>query len=401
MPDNHCYPMWYNGHGIDIGLLHRGHWLPVMPGWYYGCGEYGAEGIDFAEVMRECYPESWMTEPFDPQNIVGAQTGNFHYFFYDTQDSLENWVRESHRHQAFATQIMTDAFRRNRDMVSTAIHLFIDAWPSGWMKTIMDCKRNPKPAFFAYRNSLEPTMISLRTDRFTYFAGERIAIETYICNDSQLEGEEFSVRYELSKNGELIRSAETPASITACDVDYISDAVFTADEVEDREKYILTAILLDGQRREITHNSLEIEVFADVEVESSDSVVLIEKLPAGEHEIAGETVKVKACGMLPLHFVSRKTGHTAVAEFEPRDFSYWYDKSADCITPILDTTFEADGFTPILTSGNQDEHGNWHKTLAAGAKFWNGKWYVVCQADLREENPVAKRFLREIYRAFS
>lgn len=65
IPDNHCYPMWYNGHGIDIGRLHRGYWLPVKPGWYYGCGEYGAEGLDSAEVMEERYPREWLREPFD------------------------------------------------------------------------------------------------------------------------------------------------------------------------------------------------------------------------------------------------------------------------------------------------------------------------------------------------
>ena len=53
MPDNHCYPMWYNGHGIDIGKLHKGHWMYVKPDWYYGCGEFGAEGLDFVEVMKE------------------------------------------------------------------------------------------------------------------------------------------------------------------------------------------------------------------------------------------------------------------------------------------------------------------------------------------------------------
>ena len=31
LPDNHCYPMWYNGHGIDIGKLHKGYWMPVQP----------------------------------------------------------------------------------------------------------------------------------------------------------------------------------------------------------------------------------------------------------------------------------------------------------------------------------------------------------------------------------
>ena len=102
--------------------------------------------------------------------------------------------------------------------------------------------------------------------------------------------------------------------------------------------------------------------------------------------------------MLPLHFVSRKTGYPAVAEFKEQDFSYWYDAKEDCITPLLDTTFTAEGFTPILLSNNMDEQGNWGPVLAAAEKLYEGKHYVICQLDLRQENPVAKRFLRNLYR---
>ena len=41
---------------------------------------------------------------------------------------------------------MTEAFRRDDRMNTFAIHLFIDAFPAGWMKTIMDVERHPKPA---------------------------------------------------------------------------------------------------------------------------------------------------------------------------------------------------------------------------------------------------------------
>ena len=396
MPDNHCYPMWYNGHGIDIGRLHKGYWLSVLPDWCYGCGEYGAEGLDFVETMREYYPEKWLEEPFNPSNILRSQTGDFYYFFYDKQDTIEEWVKESQRFQAFATSMMTDAFRRNSNMVSNAIHLFIDAWPAGWMKTIMDCKRNPKPAYFAYRNSLEPVMVSLRTDRFTYFNGEKISVEAYACNDSQLQKDNLVLRFELYRDNQLIMSKNQSADVLACDVNYIANAEFTIDNISDRQKFELRAILIDGGN-EITHNSIELEVFRDVTINENDNIVLIEKLPEGIHEIAGEKVSVKNCGMLPLHFVSRKTGHKAVEEFKPRDFSYWYDKNEDMITPIIHSTFTAEGFIPILTSGNQDDDGNWHEVMACGVKEFEGKTYVICQVDLRIENPIAKRFLKNLY----
>ncbi len=400
MPDNHCYPMWYNGHGIDIGKLNKGYWLSVKPGWYYGCGEYGAEGLDFCEVMREDYPADWIREPFDPGNIVRAQTGDFHYFFYDTQDTMEDWVEKSQEYQAFATRMMTEAFRRDDRMISNAIHLFIDAWPSGWMKTIMDCRRNPKKAYFAYRDALDPMLVSLRTDRYAYFYGDTISIESYICNDTEASGE-YRLRLEYYVDGALAGSNEAAVQVKACETTYGVNAEFTVGTsdgigVLGRAQVLLRAILLDAASRQITYNELSVSVFADVEIPENDNVVLLKNLPVGTHEIAGEIVTVKPCGMLSVHFASRKTGHPAVAEFDEKDFSYWYDSGEDRITPLLDTTFTAEGFTPILTSGNMDDSGSWSKALACAEKVYEGKRYVICQLNLRTENPVAKRFLRNL-----
>jgi len=390
MPDNHCYPMWYNAHGIDIGKLHKGYWLPVKPDWYYGCGEYGTEGLDFADLMRRRYPKEWLKEPFDPNNIVNAQTGSFYYMFYDKGDNIEDWVEKSQSFQAKGVGMMTEAFRRDEKMVSNAVHLFIDAWPSGWMKTIMDCERKPKKAYFAYKNALEPIMLSLRTDRFTYYEGEKISIECYVCNDTQLRGK-YSVVYEMAD-----MRGESQVEINACSVSYVSNAEFVVKEVNDRECFALKAILLDESGNVLTYTTQEIEVFKAVEVVENENVELILNLKPGTYEIAGETVKVKACGMLPVHFVSRKTGHKAISGFKEKDFSYWYDKNADMIAPILHNTFEADGFSPILISGNTDENGEWHETLACAEKTHNGKKYVICNVDLRQENPIAQRFMKSI-----
>ncbi len=398
MPDNHCYPMWYNGHGIDIGRLHKGHWLMVKPGWYYGCGEYGAEGLDCAEVMREDYPAEWLTEPFHPGHIVGAQTGDFHYFFFDTQTSLEDWVEQSQAYQAFATKMMTEAFRRDDRMISCAIHLFIDAWPSGWMKTIMDHRRNPKPAFFAYRDALQPVHVSLRTDRFSYTVGEEVRIEAYLCNDTA-ESRDYTLHFELyNEAGKLVKRTECPVTGKLCGAKYAAEASFMAElfqDTKDRSTLLLKAVLMDGTKV-VDYAEQKLEIFADVSLSEEQETVFIYKLPIGTHEIAGETVTVKPCGMLPVHFVSRATGHPAVAEFQEKDFSYWYNAEEDMITPILETTFTAGGFTPILTSGNMDAEGNWEPVLAAAEKYDAGKRYVICQVDLRTENPVAKRFLRNV-----
>lgn len=395
MPDNHCYPMWYNGHGIDVGKLHKGYWLPVKPYWYYGCGEYGTEGLDFCDVMRECYPKEWIKEPFDPSNIIKAQTGNFHRFFYDSQNTMENWVKESQEYQRFATKFMTEAFRRNNNMVSQAIHLFIDAWPSGWMKTIMDCRRNPKPAYFAYRDALEPIMLSLRTDRFTYFAGEKINIECYICNDTNISGNGYKIVYEIYRKEQLWLRGTTEAKLSDCESGYSSECVFAVNNVNGREKIKVRAILVDKNGESICENNIDADIFEDVVIPENNNIVMVNP-EVGTHMIAGEKVFVKKCGMLPVHFVSRKTGHKCVEEFGPKDFSYWYDKKEDMITPIADKTFTVKNFTPILLSSNRNESGEWQQELVCAEKEYKGKRYIICTVDLRTENPVAKIFLKKL-----
>ncbi len=352
MPDNHCYPMWYNGHGIDIGLLNKGYWLPTRPDWYYGCGEFGAEGLDFADLMKRRYPKEWLKEPFCPGNIVNAQTRDFHYFFFDDGENLEDWVEKSQAHQSFATRIMTEAFRRDRRMISFAIHLFIDAWPSGWMKTIMDCERRPKPAYFAYRNALEPILVSLRTDRFAYFDGEELSVEAYVANDTKKNGK-YTLVYEcdgMTGNAEF--------ELTAGDVTYVSNPTLKLSAKE-RRTLTLKAILLDENGEVVTHNSIDFEVFPKIDLPSEKNCDIIHLNEPGEYEIAGKKITVKRSAMLPFHFVSRDTGHTAVEGFREKDFSYWYDRQSDMITPIAENTFTIDGATPILTSANTNENGKW------------------------------------------
>ena len=433
MPDNHCYCIWYNGHGIDLGKLHRGYWLGVKDGWYYGCGEFGAEGLDPAELMRNRYPAEWLPQNADeeknwePGRIKDAQSGNMHFFYYDTQETLEDWVCESRKYQALATKMQTEAFRRDKKMASIAIHLFIDAWPSGWMKTIVDCERTPKPAFFAYRDALTPLMVSLRTDRFSYFSGEKAACELFVCNDTLEVSDGHKIICELiSESGKLI-------SKTVADADFSENSAFMQGKItfelpnaKERETLALRALLTDKTGNIIHYAEEKLEVFPlsedtpktatvisgeeflrekekYVSLAESGKTVVIEALPEGNHDICGKEVRVKACGMRALHFVSRKTGHALVRGFAPYDFRYWYDEKADMITPILRTTFLAEGAIPILKSGNSLRGSAWGQKLysalaCAEMPVGRGK-IIINQVDLKNHllNPAAKIFADRLY----
>jgi hypothetical protein len=460
--DRHCYPCWYNGHGIDIGRLHKGDWQAVKPGWYFGCGEFGAEGLECADLMRRRYPKDWLPQTaeeeatWNPGKIRQAQTGSFHRFFFDTPDALEGWVQASQEHQARSTRIMTEAFRRMNGMNTFAIHLFIDAFPSGWMKAIMDCERRPKPAFFAYRNALAPVLPTLRTDRTRLFAGDPLRLEAWISNDTGQALQGGEIRYQFECGGEVFAAGRAPALVDGWSSRFHGWITAVAPRFTQRAVVTARLAVMDASGIVINDNAVEIEVFPEGEPLSGIrvgvlggkdgiaarlarelglairtdgaldecTVILIDdvaayqsnakavdaavqrgaraiflELPPGTCDIAGSRVAVKESQFSPLHFASRATGHPLVAGFAPHDFSRWYDPAQDFIAPLLLTTFTADGFAPVLTGANTDSAGAWGWAMAVGAKALGAGQIVVCQVKLAGRtttNPPAALFAQRL-----
>jgi len=464
LPDNHCYTCWYNGHGIELGKLHKGFWQPVKPGWLYGCGEFGAEGLDSVELMRKYYPREWLPHTpeeeaaWTPDRIPSAQTGKYHYMFFETPRTLAGWVAASRRHQAWATRIMTEAFRRDNRMTSFAIHLFIDAFPDGWMKVIMDYDRQPKPAYFAYREALTPLMANLRADRAAYFAGEEMCVECWVCNDTH-DTPPARLRYQLEVDGRVVFAQQSRARIEACRSAFQGFLKLPAPAVSRRSRATLRLALFETNGRQIHDTAIDLDVFPAQQNNGAprprahilgkrngkaaqlarelglravfagpirpDDVVLIDdparytaqqalidsaveggalavfvELPEGSYQIGGATLRVEPCGMGGRHFVSRDTGHPLVEGFEPDDFKFWYDPAVDRPSPLLDTVVEAPGWTPILMSGNGGWAADWRATPAAVEMQHGAGAYRVCQVKLagRLVNPVARIFAGRLLR---
>lgn len=458
LPDNHCYTGWYNGHGLQIGALHRGYWQRVKPGWMYGCGEYGAEGLEDEDLMRKCYPEHWLPQTPDeeaewsPDRIVRAQTGRFHYMWFDTQETVGDWIRASQRHQEWANRIMTEAMRRDSRMNTTALHLFIDAFPSGWMKAVMDSWRRPKPAFFTFRDNMTPLMVNLRSDRNAWYAGETARVEAWVCNDTREIPGGAELRYRFEVDGAALSTGACPARVPDCDSAFQGILELSLPEVRERTRAHLVLALVDGEGAVRHHTSLPLTVLppcairvenvmplgpdggkaasllddlnatraapetarvwlvddpdgfaAEREavlqaVKSGATAVLLE-WPAGTYEIAGDTIRIDECGMNPRQFASRKTGHRLVDDFEPEDFRFWYDASQDCVTPLLSTTFRHDAWNPILKSGNGVWRGDWGPTFAVAERTLGQGRLVLCQLHLAgriDGNPVADTFARRL-----
>ncbi len=456
LPDNHCYCGWYNGHGLELGKLNRGFWMPVSGDWLYACGEFGAEGLDPADLMRRRYPREWLPAADDsswsPDAIPGAQTGKFHYMWFDTQHTLEDWVRASQRHQEWATRLFAERFRRDNRMVSFAIHLFIDAFPASWMKAIMDCERQPKPAYFAYRNALEPLTVSIRTDRWAFTSGEAMEFEFWVCNDTPEAPTSLRLRWQIEHDGRVIFARKGPAAVEAVRSTFQGFFVNSAPHVDQRTRYTLRLALADGEKI-LSDTDIEYEVFpalpalSDVPVmvigtgkaqqlarelggtleRKTPSIFLVDdyaayakrretidravaagsrvvflELPVGEYAIGGSKVRVTECVMRAREFVSRATNHRLVSGFEPEDFKCWYDPDAGYFRPLLATVVDADGWQAILTNGNGVWGGGaWKRMLAAAEKPSGSGAYVICQVALAgrtRHNPVARIFAQRLLR---
>jgi hypothetical protein len=459
LPDNHCYNTWYNGHGLGLGKMYKGYWQLVKPGWNYGCGEFGAEGLDPLNVMQKYYPKAWLPKDkadektWTANRISMSQTHRFHYMWYNTQHTLNDWIEASQDYQAWAVKFVTETFRRDPRMVSFAVHLFIDAWPTGWMKTIMDVDRQPKKAYFAYRNALEPLMVSLRSDRSQFFSGEETDIEAWICNDLNSVPSGYQLKYQVEKDGKVLLANQVAANIPVNSSQFQGFLKFKIPEVSIRTAYTARTALVNERGESTCQNELSFDVFpkpvqakskvfvlgeangkADqlvgqagyqkaLSVETADiilvddfakynqaemqvnelvnqgkSVVFIE-LPEQEYKIAGSVVSVKKTSMGDYYFVSPTTGHPLMKNFKPFDFNMWYNGNKGYIEPLLAYTISAPDWVPILSSGASNWVADKGMVMAA-AEMKHGKGvFRICEVQLVDQilfNPTGYGFLQKI-----
>lgn len=265
MPDFHTYTMWYSHHPIPVGKLIRGYIPPVKQGWMIGCGEYGAEGLDPVDLMQRRYPAEWLQKKENgawyPTEIVRAQTNAMHGDWFEEKTTMEEWVEASQNHQAEATRIMTDAFRRRSDYIShTAIHLLIDAWPAGWMKTLVDCERRPKKAYYAYMDSLVPYRVNLRCDKRYLHEMETVLVEAWLLNDTP-ESRHGKVVATVSIDGKVYNSYKRSITLDAAVSECIGKIPMEVPAVDKESVLHLDAAVYDDDRQILSTERMEFYVY--------------------------------------------------------------------------------------------------------------------------------------------
>ena len=461
LPDNHCYNTWYNGHAMDLGKLIKGYWQLIKPGWQYGCGEFGAEGLDPVSLMRKYYPDGWLPsnpaqdKDWTPARIGSAQTRTMHYMWFPTQYGLDGWVRESQQFQAWAVRLMAEAFRRDARNVSSAVHLFIDAWPAGWMKAIMDVDRQPKPAFFAYRNALAPLMVSLRTDQFAWSSGGKGEVELWVCNDRNEIPAGTRLGYEVSVDGRVIIREMIEADISANAPKYQGNISFMLPKVTRRATALVRVGLFDANGRCIYFNDRSWPVFpetrnpnkegfafsedpvgkavleeskliassslkgsnvifignykvyernrvmVDAHVKSGGTVIFSE-LPQGRYRVDTTEVEVTKTIMGEYYFVNPEPELMRRSGLRDKDLFMWYDRKVGYVQPLLRNVFRAPGWKALVSTGLCNFAGADPSGYMAVAEHRSGNgsfiFSEVTLAGRMEDNPAAQQLMYALIR---
>ena len=216
--------------------------------------------------MSKYYPEGWLPAEelgeWSPDRILMSQTNSMHGDWYEEQHNIRDWVRESQKHQAFATTIMTDALRRRSDkVVSTAVHLLIDAWPSGWMKTLVGVDRIPKPAYFTFKKSLKPVRVNLRCDRWKAYEDDEIEIEAWLLNDTHCAITGSRIAAVLRDDEREYGSYEISCGARPVSPEYAGTIRVRLPEADGRRYLYIDAALQDENGTELDSERFRLEVF--------------------------------------------------------------------------------------------------------------------------------------------
>lgn len=437
LSDFHCYTMWYTNHALPFGKLYKGYLPAIRKGWKTGCGEYGAEGLDNYPLMCRCYPPQWLPrrpdDPWRPDRIVRAQTWALHGDWFAEQRDIRGWIAASQLHQARAAAWMTDAFRRRSDrVVSTAVHLLIDAWPSGWMKALVGADRVPKPAYFALADSMKPLRIHIRCDRWSAYAGETVEAEVWLLNDTPREFRGCRAVVTLRGAGGDIASYGLACSVGAASSACVGRVRLKLPAVGGKRTLFLDAALLAPDGRTLDGCRFRFRVYGrtawsggrvawvGAEARAMLGALGIPAVPfpagapvscvavssPGEYgavrgaveklvRAGGRAVFIRdarggmAAGIGDAAFVCRPrggvyfaavAGEAAMRDFGPDDFAYWYNADADQIDFTADAFVECPGMVPLVFTYGRPENGRGKPRQAAVGTLPLGRGRVAAVA---------------------
>ena len=296
-------------------------------------------------------------------------------------------------------------------------------------------------------------MVSLHNDRNKFFSGETTAIEAWICNDLNTVRNNYTLQYQIEKDGHAIMANKVKAVIPKNSSQFQGFLKFETPVVKQRTKFTCRAAIMNEKGESIYQNEFEFEVFpkstspkkklfiagskdgnayrlatqagnqstvtareADIilidrfDIYEADSVqlnnwvrggkkILFLELPAKQYTIGATNVTIDKTAMDDYYFVSPRTNRSLVKDYQPFDFHLWYSGKDNCIMPLVANTINAPHWESILSSGNSNWVADKGPVMAASQlKFAKGI-FRICELEFLDRlpyNPTAAKFFYDL-----
>ena len=215
------------GLGGDIDCVINEEFITVLCRSYFTAyTEFGSSGGASPEYIKKYIMGEEDYNDFSPKNPVWvahhafsawtpdawARPGEIDYYFGGYTD-VDDFMEKSLLVQAASYKALFEEMRRQWPHCSMAINWdFNEPWPCAAGNSLINWPCEPKPAYYAVKDALRPTLASIKTGKNRFLTGERASAELYILNDSRSTLSDLKVNAYILKGDkkELIASGVCP-----------------------------------------------------------------------------------------------------------------------------------------------------------------------------------------------
>ncbi len=161
---------------------------------------------DYADcnITNEVWVEHHAFKAWGPGRWLRKVEAEYYYGGYDGVDDL---CRKTQVIQAMCYKSLFEEMRKQWPHCAMSLNwCFNEPWPCFANNSLITWPVQPRPAYYAVKEALRPTMASLRVDRNLRWAGDAFQAGVWMMNDSSiqpLESNEITVFYQLG-DGEMV-----------------------------------------------------------------------------------------------------------------------------------------------------------------------------------------------------
>jgi beta-mannosidase len=158
--------------------------------------EFGCPGPSPAQYIKSFIPNNELFPPlpgttWETHHAFKAWAGDTWLqqevinFYFGKANDLEQLVEWGQLLQSEGYKCIYEEARRQKPTCSMALNwCYNEPWPTAANNSLINWPAQPKPAYYAVKNSCRPVLASARIPKFTFEADELFSVELWILNDS-------------------------------------------------------------------------------------------------------------------------------------------------------------------------------------------------------------------------